>query len=65
MLAVALSKHDDIEVKIYEAAECFKEIGAGVTIWGRAFDILARMGLDHDMRLAEDVPTDGMHGKEF
>ena len=62
LLAVGLSKHEDIEVSLYEAAESFKEVGAGVTIWGRALTILTRMGLDYDMRVAEGVPTDGLHG---
>ncbi|KAF7793834.1 hypothetical protein EIP86_004955 [Pleurotus ostreatoroseus] len=61
LLAVGLSKYDDIQVNVYEAAERFKEVGAGVTIWGRALKILIRMGLDHDMRVAEGVPTDGLH----
>ena len=61
-LAIALSRHADIQVDLYEAAESFKEIGAGVMVWGRAWWILKRLGLDHAMRVSEKVPTDGLHG---
>ncbi|KAJ3536095.1 hypothetical protein NM688_g6883 [Phlebia brevispora] len=65
ILTVALAQYEDIEVHVYEATEKFKEIGAGVTIWGRAWSILARMGLEYDMRLADDIPTDGLHDPNF
>ncbi|KAJ3551436.1 hypothetical protein NM688_g4701 [Phlebia brevispora] len=61
LLTIALSKYEDIEVQVYEAAESFKEIGAGVTIWGRAWSILSRLGLAHDLRQAEDIPSDGQN----
>ncbi|KAJ3551438.1 hypothetical protein NM688_g4703 [Phlebia brevispora] len=61
LLTIALSKYDDIEVQVYEAAESFNEIGAGLTIWGRAWSILSRLGLAHDMRQVEDIPSDGRH----
>ena len=61
-LSIALSRYPDIEVRVYEAAESFKEIGAGVMVWGRAWYILTRLGIAHDMRVAEKVPTDGLHG---
>jgi hypothetical protein len=38
-LAVALSRHQDIAVDVYEAAQSFCEIGAGVGVWPRAFRV--------------------------
>jgi 2-polyprenyl-6-methoxyphenol hydroxylase-like FAD-dependent oxidoreductase len=38
-LAVALSRYPDITVDVYEAAQSFREIGAGVGIWPRAFKV--------------------------
>jgi salicylate hydroxylase len=38
-LAVALSQHQDIAVDVYEAAQTFCEIGAGVGAWPRAFRV--------------------------
>lgn len=50
-LAVALSRYPDIQVNLYEAAARFKEIGAGVTMWARTWEILAALGLQ--TKLAE------------
>lgn len=50
-LAVALARYPDIQVNLYEAAARFKEIGAGVTMWARTWEILAALGLQ--TKLAE------------
>lgn len=51
-LAVALTKYPDIDVQVYEAAERFKEIGAGVVIWGRTWRVLSLLGLEPALREA-------------
>ena len=58
-MAVALSKVKDIHVRLYEAAEQFKEIGAGVMIWSRTWKILSELGLEEDFaRIASWSPCD-------
>ncbi|KAH9479171.1 FAD-dependent monooxygenase str9 [Psilocybe cubensis] len=47
--AVALSRYPDIEVQIYEAAEKLAEIGAGIGLWGRSWEIIRKLGLDEDL----------------
>ncbi len=61
-LAVALSKFPNIDVQIYEAAERFKEIGAGVMIWSRTWRILELMGLADDFSKIAHAPPDGSLG---
>ena len=61
-LAIALQQYPDIQVDVYEAAETFKEIGAGVMVWGRSWSILQDLGLAHDMRQSEGFPVDGSKG---
>ncbi|EGO26930.1 hypothetical protein SERLADRAFT_414770 [Serpula lacrymans var. lacrymans S7.9] len=60
-LAVALAKHHDIDVVIYEAAKRLTEIGAGVGLWPRAWKILKALGLDGDLAAASlDPPTEDL-----
>ena len=48
--SVALSKYPEIDgVDIYEAATHYSEVGAGIGIWPRVWQILAKMGLDEDL----------------
>ncbi|TFY62894.1 hypothetical protein EVJ58_g3580 [Rhodofomes roseus] len=61
-LAVALSKHSDIQVDLYEAAARFKEIGAGVMIWSRTWEILTLLGLDGKFAEIAHAPPDGSNG---
>ncbi|KZT72214.1 FAD/NAD(P)-binding domain-containing protein [Daedalea quercina L-15889] len=64
-LAVALSRHPNIKVEVYEAAARFKEIGAGVMIWSRTWEILAHLGLDSNFaEIAHAIP-DGSDGVGF
>ncbi|EIN11914.1 FAD/NAD(P)-binding domain-containing protein [Punctularia strigosozonata HHB-11173 SS5] len=62
-LAVALSKYPDIRVDIYEAAERFKEIGAGVMIWSRTWRILQLLCLADQFSAVAHAPPDGSLGK--
>ncbi|EJD03076.1 FAD/NAD-binding domain-containing protein [Fomitiporia mediterranea MF3/22] len=64
-LAVALSKFADIEFHVYEAAERFKEIGAGVMIWTRTWTILELMGLAEEFSRIAHAPPDGSLGVGF
>ncbi|KAG2353996.1 FAD/NAD(P)-binding domain-containing protein [Suillus spraguei] len=52
-LAVALSRHQDIAVDVYEAAQSFREIGAGVGVWPRAFRVLRKFGPDLQQQLVQ------------
>lgn len=52
-LAVALSRHQDIAVDVYEAAQSFCEIGAGVGVWPRAFRVLRKLGPDFEQQLLQ------------
>uniref|UniRef100_A0A8H8CP85 FAD-binding domain-containing protein n=1 Tax=Psilocybe cubensis TaxID=181762 RepID=A0A8H8CP85_PSICU len=62
-LAVCLSKFAHLEVKLYEAAGQFKEIGAGVMIWARTWRILQSMGLDREFSKIAHSPPTGAQGK--
>ncbi|KIP05117.1 hypothetical protein PHLGIDRAFT_168146 [Phlebiopsis gigantea 11061_1 CR5-6] len=64
-IAVALSRCPDIEVHVYEAANSFKEIGAGVMIWGRAWRALSLLGLDQVFREVAGAPADGSADPQF
>ena len=57
--AVALARSSDIKVDIYEAAQAFNEIGAGVVLWPRPWRVMAALGLDKDLRGLGDIPDEG------
>lgn len=48
--AFALTRYDDIEIDVYEAAAVFKDIGAGIGIWGRGIAALREWGLEEKAR---------------
>ncbi|OBZ74163.1 Salicylate hydroxylase [Grifola frondosa] len=56
--AVALSRYENIQVDIYEAAQHFAEIGAGIGMWPRAWKIMKSLGLDRDLGDIAIVPPD-------
>ncbi|KAF8485624.1 FAD/NAD-P-binding domain-containing protein [Gautieria morchelliformis] len=64
-LAVALSRYRDIHVDVYEAAERFKEIGAGVMIWAKTWRTLELLGLDIDASKVAHAPADPGIGFDF
>lgn len=64
-LAVALSRYPDIDVNVYEAAETFKEIGAGVMIWGRSWHILSRLGLQEALLQVVNEQNSGDEGEPW
>jgi hypothetical protein len=56
--AVALSKYPDIDVDVYEAGTSFTQNGPGCGVWLRTWDVLQKLGLDHDLaRIAGTQPT--------
>ncbi|KAG2159502.1 FAD/NAD(P)-binding domain-containing protein [Suillus bovinus] len=52
-LAVALSQYPDIVVDVYEAAQSFCEVGAGLGIWPRSFKVLRKLGHDLEQQLIQ------------
>ncbi|KAG1886734.1 hypothetical protein F4604DRAFT_1284843 [Suillus subluteus] len=52
-LAVALSRYPDIVVDVYEAAQSFYEVGAGIGIWPRTFKVLRKLGHDIEQQLLQ------------
>ncbi|KAF8894081.1 FAD/NAD-P-binding domain-containing protein [Infundibulicybe gibba] len=64
-LAIALAQYPDINVQVFEAAERFKEIGAGVMIWSRTWHILTRLGLGAEFSRIAHAPPDGSNGVGF
>ncbi|KAF9070110.1 FAD/NAD-binding domain-containing protein [Rhodocollybia butyracea] len=58
-LAVALSRCAGIQVDVYEAADQFKEIGAGIMIWARTWWILESLGLGPAFSKIAHAPPDG------
>lgn len=44
-----VDKRKEIEVDIYEGATELAEIGAGINIWPRGFEMLAKVGLKEDI----------------
>ncbi|KAF8888036.1 hypothetical protein BD779DRAFT_1672449 [Infundibulicybe gibba] len=56
--AVALSRHPDIDVNIYEATSEFSEVGAGIGVWPRVWKLLTELGLDRDLaKITNTKPT--------
>ena len=52
MLACCIAQMDKrkkIELDIYEATAELAEIGAGINLWPRAFEILEKIGLEEDI----------------
>ncbi|KAF9563568.1 FAD/NAD(P)-binding domain-containing protein [Agrocybe pediades] len=58
--AVALARYPDIEVVIYEAAERLAEIGAGIGLFPRPWEIIKKLGLDEELLKTTDIkPVQG------
>lgn len=55
---MALARYPDIDVQVYEAAGSFTEIGAGVMVWGRTWQILTSLGLARTLRQVAGVHPD-------
>ncbi|KAJ4483267.1 hypothetical protein J3R30DRAFT_3655635 [Lentinula aciculospora] len=56
--ALALSRYDDIDVDVYESTNSFAEVGVGIGIWPRAWEILKELGLkDALLQVALEQPS--------
>ncbi|EJD50223.1 FAD/NAD(P)-binding domain-containing protein [Auricularia subglabra TFB-10046 SS5] len=60
-LAGTIAKFDagNLEVALYEAAPDFADVGAGLSIYGRSFDIVAELGLQEEFAAIDE--TQGNH----
>ncbi|KAJ3732450.1 hypothetical protein DFJ43DRAFT_1074042 [Lentinula guzmanii] len=47
--AVALKECSDLQVDLYEQAHQITEIGAGITLWHRGYEILKSLGMKDDL----------------
>lgn len=58
-----MAQYEDIEIHLYEATAYFKDIGAGIGIWGRGITALRRWNLEEKARKIATVEPgkyDGM-----
>jgi salicylate hydroxylase len=56
-------RHPEIEVQVYEGAQKFEEIGAGLGVWKRIANILEELGLGDDFQKAATWPPKGREGQ--
>lgn len=63
--AVALSRYEDIQIDIYEAAEKFAEIGAGIGMWPRTWKIMRKLGIDTDLAKVAIVAPDSQSSMQI
>ncbi|KAF8580781.1 FAD/NAD(P)-binding domain-containing protein [Ramaria rubella] len=60
--ALALAPYEDIEIDLYEAAATFREIGAGIGIWGQGIAALRELGLEKKIRAIATAAPGEMEG---
>ncbi|KAF6760711.1 salicylate hydroxylase [Ephemerocybe angulata] len=53
--AVALSKSQDIEVVIYEGAQKLAEVGAGIGLFNRPWELLRKLGLEEEILKCTEI----------
>lgn len=58
LLAVALSRHPDIQVDVYEGADSLTEPGAGVGLWPRTWKIMDALDLQEELIKVAIVPPE-------
>ncbi|KAF9028534.1 FAD/NAD(P)-binding domain-containing protein, partial [Hymenopellis radicata] len=57
--AVQLGRYPNIELEVYESADKFSPVGAGIGVWPRTWGILEMMGLTEDLaKVASNPVTD-------
>ena len=57
VLALSLQKNcPDVTFNVYEAAHQLGEIGAGIGVWPRVWEILRQLGLEEDMTQIMGTP---------
>ncbi|KAL4249900.1 FAD/NAD(P)-binding domain superfamily protein [Abortiporus biennis] len=59
-LAVALSKHPDIQIDLYEAADSLFEAGVGIGLWPRSWKIVEKFGLQRPLSSVALIPPESL-----
>ncbi|KAK0443483.1 salicylate 1-monooxygenase, partial [Armillaria borealis] len=54
--AVTLSKYPDVDLELYEAAGHFSAVGAGISVWPRAIEVMEMMGMGPDLQKVASAP---------
>ncbi|RXW17572.1 hypothetical protein EST38_g8284 [Candolleomyces aberdarensis] len=58
--ALALSRSPDIEVQVYEGAQKLAELGAGIGLFSRPWELIRKLGLDAELlKYTEIKPVEG------
>ncbi|KAF8075333.1 hypothetical protein FPV67DRAFT_1728536 [Lyophyllum atratum] len=52
---VALSEYPDIDVEVYESAAELAEVGAGIGVFPRAWEVIRRLGLEEELLKHSEV----------
>ncbi|KAJ3793935.1 salicylate hydroxylase [Lentinula aff. detonsa] len=63
--AVALKNHSNIKIDLYEQAAQITEIGAGVTVWPRTWEILKSLGLANELSVLLKEPPSNVQKVAF
>ncbi|KAI5892513.1 FAD/NAD(P)-binding domain-containing protein [Schizophyllum commune H4-8] len=63
--ALCLSKHDDIEVTIYESAHRLAALGAGIGFWPRSREILKALDLEDTLIETAGTTAPGPEGTNY
>ncbi|KAI5824982.1 FAD/NAD(P)-binding domain-containing protein [Schizophyllum commune Tattone D] len=63
--ALCLSKHDDIEVTVYESAHRLAELGAGIGFWPRSREILKALDLEDTLLETAGTTAPGSEGTNY
>ncbi|KAK0450361.1 salicylate 1-monooxygenase [Desarmillaria tabescens] len=54
--AVTLSKYPNVDLELYEAAGHFSAVGAGISVWPRALEVMEMMGMGPDLQKVASAP---------
>ncbi|KAF7770266.1 hypothetical protein Agabi119p4_6240 [Agaricus bisporus var. burnettii] len=65
VLAIALSRYRDVEVSIFEAATKLAEVGAGVGVFPRPWEIIQKLGLEDELLRVTEVKRREGPGKFY
>ena len=52
-----LNQNKDIKIDVYEGAHAFTEIGAGVGVYKRPWNVLKELGLTEELMKASGMPV--------
>ncbi|KAL1750901.1 hypothetical protein FB107DRAFT_294272 [Schizophyllum commune] len=64
-LALCLSKHNDIEVTVYESAHRLAELGAGIGFWPRSREILKALDLEDTLLKTAGTTASGSEDTNY